>query len=434
MYQLALFKGRIRIALIAFVEINLKDYITMVDSSKKGHMKIKFVHVISAIVGILILVIVGFLLLSPLPSLEFPEDIPSTETLLSSAVLGGNYLVNVTYYNGNFIYEYDPMTNTQSNEYNILRHAGTIYSMLKLYEVTENNSLLSAAQRALRYLLFYEKPYGNGSAIVYEDEMKLGGNGLAILALVEHALITGDMSHLSSMQALAIYIQESQRESGEFLSKRYYSTGDESDFVSLYYPGEAMVGLCRLYELDRNETWLDIAEKGALYLINERKDIPTEDLVHDHWLVIALNELYRYRPKQDYFDHSMRLAEAIMMHQVDGVQKTAVKPEYIGSYIEPRSTPTATRSEALVAAFHLSYDYGDLEMTQRILDAITLGIIFQLQTQFTHDNMGDMPNQEKAIGGFHDRLTKFTIRIDYVQHNLCSILGLYHIILMYTNI
>ena len=246
-----------------------------------------------------------------------------SEELLDSSVMGGNYLVNMTNDKGVFVYEYDPVNDVESSSYNILRHAGTIYSMLQLYNVTCDEKLLTSSENAIDYLLSFVKPFDNSSkCIVYNDAIKLGGNGLAVLALSEHAKVTRDSKHLNIMQDLAKYIQVSQKESGEFISKRYYSTGEISDFVSQYYPGEAMLALCRLYSLDNNETWLDITEKGAMYLINLRKDVPTESLVHDHWFLMALNELYRYRDNPLYFNHSMRIAESIMYAQRDGVKQT----------------------------------------------------------------------------------------------------------------
>lgn len=392
-------------------------------------MRKKVVKTLVGLSSIIIIAVVCVIILNPFASLEFPEGTPTSNTLLNSAILGGNYLINATGNNGFFLYEYDPINNDKSDSYNILRHAGTIYSMLQLYDVTGNQELLSKAEIAIQYLLEFEKPYGNTSVIVYNNEIKLGGNGLAILALAEHAKITGDMRNLKTMQNLALYIKDSQNDSGGFVSKRYYSTGHKSDFDSLYYPGEAILSLCRLYSIDNNETWLDISEKGAMYLIEQRSDIPTTDLVHDHWLVIALNELYRYRDKHEYFDHSMRIAESIMSKQTDGVIKKTTDPNIIGSYSLPRSAPTATRTEALIAAFHLANDFGnDLSKTQKILNAVSLGIQFQLRTQFIEDNMENVLYPEKAIGGFFDSLNNYIIRIDYVQHNICSILGLYHII------
>jgi hypothetical protein len=304
--------------------------------------------------------------------------------------------------------------------------------MLQLYDLTKNEQLRTAAEEAIDYLLLFEKPFNDNcscSCIVYNNEIKLGGSGLAIIALAEYTKTTGDNQYVSTMQSLAKYIEFSQEESGKFISKRYYPSLNISDFDSLYYPGEAILGLCRLYSLDNNETWLDVAEKGSQYLINLRKDIPTNDLVHDHWLMMALNELYRYRSNISYFNHGIRLAKSIMNSQRDDISEILNNPEWLGSYYTPpRSTPTATRSEGLIAVYHLSNDYGNQETTDRILNSIKLGIQFQLQTQFTQDDVADLPNPQKTIGGFHKSLTDYEIRIDYVQHNICSLLGLYKIL------
>jgi hypothetical protein len=145
--------------------------------------------------------------------------------------------------------------------------------------------------------------------------------------------------------------------------------------------------------------------------------------------MMGLNELYRYRDNQLYFNHSMRIAESIMYKQRDEINRNSVRPEWLGSYYTPpRSTPTATRSEGLIAAYHLADDFGDDDTASRILYAVILGVDFQLRTQFTSDNVTDLPNPQRAIGGFHESLDRYNIRIDYVQHNICSILGLYHIL------
>jgi uncharacterized protein YyaL (SSP411 family) len=363
--------------------------------------------------------------------LLFDDTSYEAEELLDSAKLGANYLITATNADGSFDYEYDALNDTYSSSYNILRHSGTIYSMLQIYDVTRNQELLTAAEKAIDYLLSHKKSYlDNTYVIVEKDEIKLGGNALAILALTEHVKTTNNQDYLQDCQELARFINYSQKESGEFISKRYYSTGEISDFVSGYYPGEALLALCRLYSLDGDETWLDIAEKGAKYLINIRDaGIKTNDLTHDHWLTMSLNELYRYRNDELYYNHCMRLAESIMHAQRDNEDKMSKYPEWLGSYYTPpRSTPTACRSEGLVAAYHLANDQGDNETAERILKSLKLGIEFQLRCQFKQEDVEDLPDPDHALGGFHGYLNDYEIRIDYVQHNICSILGLWKIL------
>lgn len=355
----------------------------------------------------------------------------SCENLLSSAKKGGDYLINATNPNGKFVYKYLTKHDVESDDYNILRHAGTVYSMFKLYEFINDQRLLNSTKQSLTYLLNYVQPFDNVSCIVFDDEIKLGGAALGIIALAQYAESTGNEEYISVMQQLGKYIKQSQKENGEFIHKRVYSTGEISDFVSEYYPGEAILALCKLYALDHNETWLDTAEKAVDYLINIRDaDVSTEYLIHDHWLIMGLNELYRYRNNPLYLNHSMRIAESIMYAQRDGVNRYPKYPDWLGSYYTPpRSAPTATRTEGLIAAYHLAHDFGNNNTTvERIFNAIELGIQFQLQTQFRPESVMYVNDPQRALHGFHAHLTNYNIRIDYVQHNICSILDFYKIL------
>lgn len=102
------------------------------------------------------------------------------------------------------------------------------------------------------------------------------------------------------------------------------------------------------------------------------------------------------------------------------------EPEYsdwLGSYYKPpRSTPTATRSEGLCAAYQLARDFKTSIEADPILKAMELGIAFQLQTQFRPESVMYLSDPQRSLGGFHSSLTNFRLRIDYTQHNISSLL------------
>jgi len=355
----------------------------------------------------------------------------SRKELLSAATQGGRYLSRAIGPDGQFVYTYLPKTDKTAKKYNLLRHAGTVYAMLELYQVTGEKKLLSGARRAIDYLLRSAKPcprdLENTACIVESGYVKLGGNALAIIALAKYVEITRDRQHLPIMQRLGRWIQSIQKDSGRFsVHKQTYPNGRLIVFTSEYYPGEAMLAMLRLYAATSHKGWLDTAEKSARYLINIRdRDKSLSELQHDHWLMYALNELYRSRPKPLYLNHALRIAGAIMARQ-------NLTPEYrdwFGSYGRPpRSTPAATRSEGLYAAYKLARDFGDPKEAKAILEAIRHGVAFQLQTQFRPESVLYLKNPQRSLGGFHRSLTNFGIRIDYVQHNISSLLGLYHIL------
>lgn len=357
---------------------------------------------------------------------------PGGEELLQAAISAGGYLERAVGQEGRFVYSYLPKTDEEKDDYNMLRHAGTAYAMLELFDEIRTPSTLEAAQRALDYLRgrLLECRAGDGWGACVEEKgyVKLGGNALAILAFAKHAAATGDRSILPLLARLASWMLSVQEESGEFsIHKLDLSTGEVDDLVSEYYPGEALFALVRLYQLDGDPRWLDAAERGAAWLIEVRDgELSDDELSHDHWLLYALNELHRERPRALYVEHALRLARVIASSQ----NRDPEFPDWRGSYYRPpRSTPTATRSEGLCAAWELARRVARNEAAAEILEAARLGVDFQYQLQFRPESTLYLPDPERALGGFPRSLTNFEVRIDYVQHNLSSLLALRRILL-----
>lgn len=354
------------------------------------------------------------------------------EEMLESAVDAGDYLRRAVAGDGSFVYAYLPKTDEEKDDYNMLRHAGTAYAMLELFAETRNGDVLEAARRALDFLRgrIVECRAGVewGSCVQENGYVKLGGNALAILSFAKYAEVTGDRSALPLMVRLGNWMLSVQESSGEFsIHKLHLETGEIDDLVSQYYPGEALFALTRLHQLAGDPKWLDAAERGAEWLITVRDgDLSDDRLSHDHWLLYALNELHRESPRALYVEHALRLARAISESQ----NRRPEFPDWRGSYYQPpRSTPTATRSEGLCAAWALARRTGRHEAAAQILEAARLGVDFQLQLQFAPESTLYLPDPRRALGGFARSLTDFEIRIDYVQHNLSSLLALRRILL-----
>lgn len=355
----------------------------------------------------------------------------TTEMLLDSVDSAVDYLIRSVDLEGKFKYSYEPKIDKDNTSYNILRHSGTLYSMLEVYELTRDDSVLTAAQRALRFLInqMQESTVKDEQTLVVVEGgfVKLGGNGLAALALAKYIHLTQDQSYLPTLQKLGAWIVNTQTSEGHFtIHKQVYNAEIITGFDSEYYPGEALFALARIYQLDPQPRWLRGAVNGALYLINVRdKGIPDAKLNHDHWLLYALNEIHRLETHEDFLIHAMKITNAIIKSQ----RTQSPYPDWVGSYYSiPRSTPGATRMEGLCASYCLARDYINPEQVDKILSALKLGIPFQLQTQFHPESVMYLPNPQRSLGGFHGSLTNFEIRIDYVQHNISCLLGYYRIL------
>ena len=340
----------------------------------------------------------------------------------AAARLAERYLTGAVKDDGRFVYSYQPDINSAPRAYNILRHAGTVYSLLEVYQRTRAESTLQAARRALDYLRSTVQPTTirgrSVHCVVERGYVKLGGNALAVIALSKYSAVTGDRTQLPLARRLADFIGTVQGPDGRFLvHKARQFDGRPTGFVSGYYPGEAILALMRLYALERDRRYLDAAAKAADYLIHVRDGNATVDnLIHDHWLLYGLNELHRQRPDPAYLAHARRIVAA--MHRAQH-QANPDDDWYGGYYVPPTATATSTRIEGLAAACQLLRDFGTKDETIQARHAARLGAVFVLKRQLRPEAAMYFPLPQRCLGGVTMSLADPEIRIDYVQHALC---------------
>lgn len=358
---------------------------------------------------------------------------PLAELAFSRAALGATWLATVSREDGSFFYIYYPEDGDfERADYNEVRHAGTTYAMFQAYDAFGGELLLDAAERAAEYIDQHSEPTGaGGRAFLYEGRMKLGGQALALVALLERRRVLEDEAYDELITDLAQFMLslELADEPG-----RYYQSYDaELDEPSLepdsdYYPGEALLAMTRLAQHFPDGPYLDHAVRAAEFLIHRRDgDIPAAGEVprEDHWLAIALSELYRLQPDQAYRDVAYLQAESMVGNQytaTDGPMRVG------GSRLQSpiNYTSTATKGEALVAVWALAAFADDQTAVDRYSTAARRNAQFQLRVQFTAENTEMFPNPAAVIGAWGKDALDSWIRIDFVQHNVSALLGIWH--------
>jgi hypothetical protein len=343
--------------------------------------------------------------------------------LLAAARAGGDYLIRVQKPDGSFQYSYNPIEDRfSSRTYNILRHAGTALSLFDLYKATRGVRYLDAARRAVDFLKTRFRPARESNTFYVLDndgKAKLGANGLALIAMTRQIELDSKSADRESAVKLANLIILMQRKDGSFES--YYRVrGDEPQgSVSLYYPGEAILGLVELFRLTGEKRLFDSARRGAEYLIESERRMSI--LPPDAWLMQALEALFKVERAPRYAEHAIALAEAMIAEQYTENDS----PAYAGGFRPgpPRATPAASRAEGMVAAYRLARSIKD-SRASKIAAALKASARFQLSHQFDKSNSSSLAAPEKATGGFREGVTSMRIRIDFVQHNISSLLGI----------
>jgi hypothetical protein len=372
-----------------------------------------------------------------------PQAELSPKAEAESIRASGDYLIRHLGPEGRFAYSVHLDGSAVTGEYNVLRHAGAIYALTRYYEFSRDPKAREAILRAAQFLLkrhirpvVHQQGMRAAFSLPGEEiegthaQVKLGGCALGLVALIKARELNPNLLPLKHLREMGRFILFMQEPNGRFHS--IYEDGSPGfrEFDSLYYPGEAILALTLLHQVDPDPRWLEAARRGMAYLEESRRDLPVNRLPNDHWLMIATAAaLPQFRAAgvssnlcQRLWRHSLDVGKRMMSEQ----WRTSWVPGLDGSFVSDGAiTPSSTRLEGLLALYPLLPSEGDRARVQR---SVETGLSFILRAQVKEGVAG---------GGFRGSLLRTSIRsrdnlraevrIDYVQHALCALLAHYQL-------
>lgn len=325
--------------------------------------------------------------------------------------------------------------------YNVLRHAGAIYALGMYNEVFPKSETATAMMSAGNFLQRQIAPLPGRphlSAIwsrhdvensFEPDQAKLGGTGLGLVALLSVEKVRPGATDSETLRKLGEFLLYMQKSDGSFYSKYVPDEGGFSNWDSLYYPGEAALGLIMLHDRYPDEKWLRAAADALEYLAKARKG--QIDVPHDHWALLATARIWPHLDLEKQQPLRARLADhaaQICRSITDG--QSSLRSDFLrGSFDEEgRITPCATRLEGLQAA-DLHLPLREAALSRQVVKACDLGTWFLLRAQIKEGPFaGGFPRSIWGHPNFApDSLALLNprsseIRIDYVQHALSALL------------
>ena len=372
--------------------------------------------------------------------------------LMDAAIDAGSYLIHRVEEDGRFQdMTFYPRSNTtpEKTAHQMLRHAGTLYSMACLYMEWPDASLKRAMQRSMMYLSsrvqecplpLKEKDVAKcvwdvddevGSNVPHHIST-LGMNALAVLAMAEYQHATGDDQYFEIASDLARWIHGAQQIDGSFVQKVQLlpSFGVDDEYKNRYYPGMAAFALARLYRVadpsQQHPAWLRVAKKSADWVIDQDSALEDEDVPVDSWLMNAIAEMYA--PGDDTtgsatrVDHAMKLVDIAQSDQIVQTGPDEDK-DLLGTFgADSSGSGVARKTEGICAVYHVSLGMEFMEKARTIEKVTSLSQRFLLQSQYRPEQTMYMKDARRALGGFRRSLTHWDMRSDYTQHNLNSLL------------
>ena len=309
---------------------------------------------------------------------------------------------------GSFIYGIYPRFDNEIENYNILRHASTLWSLICRYRLVPDDTLAEKIQRTTEFMLNYVVYDSEGRAYLYEetaDEIKLGGCGIAIVALTEYMDVFQNDKYTDVCRALGSGILSLMDQS----AGTYYHVlnGDftrKEELRTVYYDGEATFALCRLYAITGEQIWLDAAQSAVGHFIEA-----DYTQYKDHWVAYSMNEITKHVPDNPEY-YAFALANA---------QKNL-------DAIRDRDTTYYTYLELLMATFelymrvqergiHVDYLEDGFHLDE-FLKTIDVRTDRMLNGYFYPEYAMYMANPQRILDTFMDRADGYRVRIDDVQH------------------
>jgi hypothetical protein len=324
---------------------------------------------------------------------------------------------------GRFIYGYDSKSLKKVKGYNILRHFGSLWSMLQIVpflDIIDRTTVINSVIKSLaytenQYIDTYRQP--GMKAVIEDGWIKLGGNGLASLCYLSAAKLPAldlkTATDFIKMGALlnSYSVKCIDENNGLFSNhKRNWFTGKDKGFKSGFYPGEALLAMATMLSQPANQrhvdkkTFFNFCKVSIMAYFKLREK---EGHVRDHWMMQAIETICPFCEDQ-------YIREVLIPYA------NAIKDTTLSDKPSQSAGPCACRSEMLLSWIRFARRFATGSQLACQIIPITATVSRQLNFQAE-----SIIPRGLSKGAFTHSPWETEVRNDYTQHNISSVIGYY---------
>lgn len=363
------------------------------------------------------LLIFLILLITPLiknPTIkEDPEKLYFENNLEESMKLYGDWFLKNQTDVGDFNYELDVQTGQINVSYNIVRQAGSLYSLAHAYKYFGEEKYKDGVEKGISFFNQYLENIEKSTEIKrinYNDNISSNTTALFLLALIEYMETDESIKseYLDISKSLANYLLLTQNDNGSFSYN--IETFEESD----YNNGESFYALIRMYKISNDSRYLEGSKKAADYIINKYSKENFNYSLYA-WAMKGLSHLYSVEPDEKYWDFIKSYSNKFIA--IYGADAYKYLSEKIGN---PPKSNLGVYLEGLNHVAWISKEK-DEKYYIALMDFIENSLKYLMTLQINGPASDRKSDIELVSGGICYDYECVTQRIDIVHHNLSAI-------------
>ncbi len=274
---------------------------------------------------------------------------------------------------GAFHYSYQLETGTKENRFVVGTSALNIFTLIELYDLTEENRYLESA--------------------------KLAGNWLTTMQNLDGTI-------------------------NPYLERGPTGAWWEGNKESLLYQGQVLSSLSRLYRVTEDQKYYETAKKIADRYVEKYKneqgyvegEYRDKNPISNSWVVMSLLDFYKASREEKYKDVVLELSDLILKEQITDKDFIRNHGRWRGAY---STSGNGWISEVMAETYLFCRDQG-INNCEKYKEAVVRGIRWIIQNTYSEEHQKILKIPDRAIGGVYWNVGNWYVRTDSICHALNS--------------
>jgi len=339
-----------------------------------------------------------------------------------------------------FYKKYDTLNDDFGNRLHTVYSASIIYTLLNIYDFDEDERILEGIPNWADFLISMqskdEETYGAFHYSYYfeckEKQLRfvVGTTALSIFTLLDLYERTDDPQYLESARLGGDWLTTMQKPDGWMKAHKEYNDGEwvYGEKKSLLYNGQVLAALSRLYGVTGEKKYYDAAEQIAQRFTEKVEkegsylgdDYRSKNPISSAWVIMSLIDFYKVNPDEYYKNIIFKNSSELLERQ----QLDTDKPLYYGTWERAYSTSgNGWLAEVMVEVYKF-YQEQNMDGYDKYKEAAIKVIWWIIQNTYSEENTFFLSEPQKAIGGSFWNYENLYVRTDSVCHAVNAYVGI----------